>query len=1687
MSTPYEQEVILDADGQPIFAALKQVREQIAEINAMVAKTAAAANKGVADYGNVLRNQAKEIQQSLSQVRALAAGKNAPGFSIQDLNANKRLAQATTEATQYARGVAAASNAVEALTAKLNILNREIAARGAAGRGETLRQSELRKGYEEQIRLIKQLDAEQSRMERRASRLGLGVDNSSVSAARARVEAAAMSQNRVSLSRELNLYQVAIDKFSGLLSQAQGATSRMAAQQRTMLQGQLAAAAGEVRGAVSSGQVSPTTALLGARFEQQLRQNQLQKALTAGEAEQVSLARQNLQIADAKVRAAERLTREEQQQVDIQRRLAATLSGEGQRAQVALSQQYAREQIQSLGAAEAIKRVKQETLAAELRLNEAIAEGTAEQIQQARASLATAQAREKATVNQGSSPFGAIMSGRYALAAFARTSVYGAAAAAAYGLFNTIQSGIQNVIELEDEFAKLQAIADATNTQMSSLKASIFDVAANSRFATTDLVKISQTLAQAGVSAGQMTDVLRSVTTLANASGSSPDEAVNLVTSALGAFQLQAGESARVADLMTAALNRTKLTVQQTGQAIQYVGSTAYEQNIGLEQLLATIGAVAQAGVKSGSTIGTGFRQFLVDLQTPTEKLDFQLKALGLTQADVDVKTRGLAAVLETLKNAGFGSSQAYAGLETRAAAFYLTAKNNVDVIDQLQLAFADQGAAAKANERAMDSLTAQWQRFKNLVGDGFAKAGEQDMQGFKSMLKGLNDALEGFGNQMTNVQTRWYQGWSGYVRGAEGNQLLAYLDYMRDKFWMIAANMDLVENKQDTLANSIAKTSDEISQQNNLIDELQKEYTRLLTQKDSLINNDQRSASEMSNLMQRFEGLSGYLTNTRNLYTDLTNAVRGFIAANQEALAGSIATQQSNLAQQSEGLRTSRGTLATDVRNDPNFKKLDPKTQAAVASIFRAGPGTDEFRRAIPVVADAARTNAGNTLGPKLNSLVTNMQQGQANQSTQRTLVTQRNTAEAASTTAGSQISTNIAQANALIAQGKYADASKLISTTRTYMKSFKVQAKHQGFMADSTSQLDSMEAQIRAAQTPTPSQTRASQRYDRDSERQARLMTQGNLDSILSGFGLNFSRGHDESPSARAAQNALHARGLTNATADTSGHTRRGGLARDLSIRGVSDEDAKRMAVAIRKRLIDEGVPGEALDVRFETGKGKNQGTGRHIHVSIRPGAKLRGSAAGTAENKLDQFIDQKQLQSDQRDLEQALADMAKATTTDTFSAAAAAAKAALEKVNEDLRNQAKNELAGRGVLPGDPEWEVRMGQIEQQIKQNTVDYQSKIADAIVTSLSAMLKAAEQKFNEAIAPALQAKALADAQLSGLDYASNDGKVPDYVRVLAQRRAGQAAENVDRARASALPAEVAAKEAALAQARANLSDVPQYDANGVETAAYQKATQAINEQVLALQALRNEKVNLDAALNASAQIPTTLSEGLHQAIQAYEETHKLNNTFQQDLIMNMGGALDTVHESFTNFFTEVMTGTKSIGAAFGDMVMSVINYLAQLAAKWAANQAFKAILNAIGGSVGGGDVGGSVGVGGAWWGGKAEPQGYLGGGRVSNGSAAMDSVNARLARGEWVINRRAVDSVGDGFMARLNTHGSKALDSLRSVPQIVQAPQQNTNVYVVAPDKKPTLTKNDVLVVVQEDMLNGESRKLVRTISQGG
>ena len=308
---------------------------------------------------------------------------------------------------------------------------------------------------------------------------------------------------------------------------------------------------------------------------------------------------------------------------------------------------------------------------------------------------------------------------------------------------NAVSSSLNSIVNMQQELANLQAISATTDVGMKSLSESIYTTGLNSKFAVEELAKASVVLAQTGFSSDEIKELLPAVEKLATATGTDLNTSVQTATSVLTVFNLQAENANKIVNMMTEAVNRTKAEIPTLANGIQYAGAALGQMGVSAEEAIAVMSAVTNAGLKARAVVGTGLRALVTELTKPTKALKDQLKSVGLTIEDVDVQTNGLTNVLKTLKDSGFGATEAFKGLERRAASFYLAISSQLDTVDQLRMSFVDSNAAMKAQERQMNTLKSQSQRFSNVMKNFVNNALSPFVKALTLLLKTLNDVLE--------------------------------------------------------------------------------------------------------------------------------------------------------------------------------------------------------------------------------------------------------------------------------------------------------------------------------------------------------------------------------------------------------------------------------------------------------------------------------------------------------------------------------------------------------------------------------------------------------------------------------------------------------------------------------------------------------------------------------------------------------------------------------------------------------------------------------------------------------------------------------------------------------------------------------------------------------------------------------
>lgn len=293
------------------------------------------------------------------------------------------------------------------------------------------------------------------------------------------------------------------------------------------------------------------------------------------------------------------------------------------------------------------------------------------------------------------------------------------------GLQSLLSGAASSAIEFDKALKQVQAVSAATRNEMVDLRQSLIEVAQSSRFSAAEVAQASVLLAQAGLSVKEIQQTMAATIALATASGSELKKSVDVMTSVLSVFDMGADKSTDVANKLTAALNMSKLDIDKMALGLQYAGNAAADAGVTFDELVSTLSAMANAGIRSGSTLGTGTRQLFVELQKPSENFKRVLDRLGIGMSQIDIKAQGFEGVLRNLQEQGFTTGDAFQSFQIRAASSFAALSNNINVFHDMQDAIEGTNAAMEANEIQMESLAVQYDHLKSNLGivaaEGFA------------------------------------------------------------------------------------------------------------------------------------------------------------------------------------------------------------------------------------------------------------------------------------------------------------------------------------------------------------------------------------------------------------------------------------------------------------------------------------------------------------------------------------------------------------------------------------------------------------------------------------------------------------------------------------------------------------------------------------------------------------------------------------------------------------------------------------------------------------------------------------------------------------------------------------------------------------------------------------------------------
>ena len=333
-----------------------------------------------------------------------------------------------------------------------------------------------------------------------------------------------------------------------------------------------------------------------------------------------------------------------------------------------------------------------------------------------------------------------------------------------------VSIGLKDTIETYKDFeaamSQVQAISGATSTELVKLTNKAKEMGATTKFTAEESAQAFNYMAMAGWKTDDMLNGIEGILSLAAASGEDLATTSDIVTDALTAFNMKAGDAGHFSDVLAAAASNANTTVSEMGETFKYAGSMAGSLSYSIEDVALMTGLMANTGIK-GTMAGTALNSIFTRLSTNTNGAADAMKDLGISFFDSNGQARDLSDVMGELRTATAGMTaeqksnlaNTIAGTQAQKG---LLAILNASEEDYNKLADAinnADGAAANMSETMMDNLQGSITLLQSAVDGVKISFGERLSPYVRSLADWLTDqmpALEsGLDEMMDWVDTK--------------------------------------------------------------------------------------------------------------------------------------------------------------------------------------------------------------------------------------------------------------------------------------------------------------------------------------------------------------------------------------------------------------------------------------------------------------------------------------------------------------------------------------------------------------------------------------------------------------------------------------------------------------------------------------------------------------------------------------------------------------------------------------------------------------------------------------------------------------------------------------------------------------------------------------------------------------------
>ena len=295
----------------------------------------------------------------------------------------------------------------------------------------------------------------------------------------------------------------------------------------------------------------------------------------------------------------------------------------------------------------------------------------------------------------------------------------GLAVAAVSGFTAAMVSGVDTAREYQKAVSVLQSITGSTKEGLKELTEQARQLGATTTYTATEVIQLQTELAKLGYSQSDILNMTDSVLYFAQATGASLADASSMTGAALRMFEKDTTDTAEFVDKLAASTTKSALSFSYLDTALSIVSPVANAFGFNLEDVLALLGQLANAGFDASSA-ATATRNILLNLADANGDL---AKSIGHPVKNLDE----LVAGLKQLDAEGIDLAKSLELSDKRSVAAFNTFLKGAGDVLELRDALNDTNGTAQEMSQIMGdnlegdvkSLGSAWDDFMLEINDG--------------------------------------------------------------------------------------------------------------------------------------------------------------------------------------------------------------------------------------------------------------------------------------------------------------------------------------------------------------------------------------------------------------------------------------------------------------------------------------------------------------------------------------------------------------------------------------------------------------------------------------------------------------------------------------------------------------------------------------------------------------------------------------------------------------------------------------------------------------------------------------------------------------------------------------------------------------------------------------------------------